>query len=109
MWSPRHVYAWRQAGRAVILLRTVSATSYRSPGPREPASAGVDAAPPAYELIQGFGIRLVRHRVAHGATPTIMISLEDCIGLCGLEADDNLWPDAAVETGMGQRTKPLAR
>jgi hypothetical protein len=26
-----------------------------------------------------------------------MISLEDCIGLFGLEENDDLWPDAAVE------------
>jgi len=42
-----------------------------------------------------------------------MISLEDCIGLCGLEEDciglfgleedDNLWPDAAVEIVISPR------
>jgi hypothetical protein len=31
MWSPRHVYAWRQAGRAAMLLRTVSVTKYLAP------------------------------------------------------------------------------
>jgi len=66
-----------------ISSRRLSRQPYRSQAPGEPSRAFIDATPPADELIQRLGIRLVGHRVPHKAAPLAPCTL---VGRCNRRA-----------------------